>query len=96
MRTLTTAREAHSLSDDQAKRGYPVHLRGVVTYFDPDYGTGRAAIFIHDATGSVFVSQTSELAKGLFAGALVDVRGVSAPGGFGPIVSNPQIRVLGR
>jgi diguanylate cyclase (GGDEF)-like protein len=96
LRTLTTAREAHSLSDDQAKRGYPVHLRGVVTYFDPDYGTGRAAIFIHDATGSVFVSQTSELAKGLFAGALVDVRGVSAPGGFGPIVSNPQIRVLGR
>jgi hypothetical protein len=53
--TLTTARQAHSLSNDQALRGYPVHLRGVVTYFDPDFGTGYAAIFIHDSTGSVFV-----------------------------------------
>jgi diguanylate cyclase (GGDEF)-like protein len=77
-------------------RALPVHLRGVITYFDPDFGTGLAAIFIHDATGSVFISQTSKLAAPLFAGALVDVRGVSAPGGFGPIVDKPQIRILGR
>ena len=94
--TLTTAREAHSLSSEEAKRGYPVHLRGVITYFDPDFGTGLAAIFIHDATGSIFVSQTSKLAASLFAGALVDVRGVTKPGGFGPIVDNPQILILGR
>jgi diguanylate cyclase (GGDEF)-like protein len=77
-------------------RALPVHLRGVITYFDPDFGTGLAAIFIHDATGSVFISQTSKLAAPLFAGALVDVRGVTKPGGFGPIVDNPQIRILGR
>jgi hypothetical protein len=94
--TLTTAREAHNLSGDQAKRAYPVHLRGVVTYFDPDFGTGLAAIFIHDDTGSIFVSQTSKLAATLFAGALVDVRGVTKPGGFGPIVDKPQILILGR
>ncbi len=94
--TLTTARQAHSLSEVEAARAYPVHLQGVVTYYDPDFGTGLAATFIHDATGSIFVSQTSELARQLFVGALVDVRGVSAPGGFGPIVKNPRIRVLGR
>jgi diguanylate cyclase (GGDEF)-like protein len=94
--TLTTARQAHSLSSREAERAYPVHLQGVVTYFDPDFGTGNAAIFIHDATGGIFVSQTSKMAKELFVGALVDVRGVSAPGGFGPIVRYPQIRVLGR
>jgi diguanylate cyclase (GGDEF)-like protein len=94
--TLTTALQAHSLTSKEAKRSYPVHLRGVVTFFDPDYGTGFAAIFIHDDTGSIFVSQTSKLAAPLFAGALVDVRGVTKPGGLGPIVDNPQIRILGR
>lgn len=44
--TLTTARQAHSLSNEEALRAFPVHLRGVVTYFDPDFGTGEAAIFI--------------------------------------------------
>ena len=94
--TLTTVRAAHSLSSSEAERAYPVHLQGVVTYFDPDFGTGYAAIFIHDATGSIFISQTSKLAAQLFVGALVDVRGVSAAGGFGSIVKYPQIRVLGR
>ncbi len=77
-------------------RAFPVHLRGVITYFDPDFGSGHPAIFIHDASGSIFVKQTSKLTEQLFAGALVDVRGVSAPGGFGPVVGNPRIQVLGR
>jgi len=94
--TLTTARAAHSLTIEEAKRAYPVHLRGVVTYFDPDYGTGFAAIFVHDATGSVFVKQPSALAGPLFAGAVVDVMGVSGEGGFGPVVVQPQISIVGR
>lgn len=94
--TLTTARQAHSLTSKEAMRAFPVHLRGVITYFDPDFGSGHPAIFIHDASGSIFVKQTSKLTEQLFAGALVDVRGVSAPGGFGPVVGNPRIQVLGR
>lgn len=94
--TLTTARQAHNLTSEEAKRSYPVHLRGVVTYFDPDFGTGQPAIFIHDATGGIFIKHSPMRAEQLFAGALVDVRGVSAPGGFGPVVGNPQIRILGR
>jgi diguanylate cyclase (GGDEF)-like protein len=94
--TLTTARAAHSLTIVEAKRGYPVHLRGVVTYFDPDYGTGFAAIFVHDATGSIFVKQPSALAGKLFPGALIDVTGVSGEGGFGPVVVDPQVSIVGR
>jgi len=97
--TLTTARAAHSLTDEEARRAYPVHLRGVSTYFDPDFGSGQPAIFIHDATGGVFIKMicklTCKAADPLFVGALVEVRGVSAPGGFGPVVGNPQIRILG-
>jgi len=97
--TLTTARAAHSLTDADARRAYPVHLRGVITYFDPDFGTGQPAIFIHDATGGVFLQMicklTCKAAEPLFVGAVVDVWGESAPGGFGPVVTNPQIRILG-
>ncbi len=32
---LTTARAVHQLTPDEAARGYPVRLRGVVTYYDP-------------------------------------------------------------
>jgi diguanylate cyclase (GGDEF)-like protein len=93
--TLTTARAAHSLSIKEANRAYPVHLRGVVTYFDPDYGTGSAAIFIHDSTGSIFVRSPSSSAGPLSTGTLVDVWGVSGTGGFGPIIVQPQIRIIG-
>jgi diguanylate cyclase (GGDEF)-like protein len=98
--TITTAREAHNLTDQQAKRALPIHLHGVITYFDPDFGTGQPAIFIHDKTGGIFIEMkckpTCKEAAQLFVGAKVDVRGVSVPGGFGPIVGSQQIRVLGR
>jgi diguanylate cyclase (GGDEF)-like protein len=94
--TLTTARAAHSLTIEEANRSYPVHLRGVVTYFDPDYGTGFAAIFMHDATGSIFVRSPSKTAGPLSAGTLIDVQGVSGPGGFGPVVINPRINIVGQ
>jgi diguanylate cyclase (GGDEF)-like protein len=98
--TITTARAAHSLTDEEARRAYPVHLRGVITYFDPDFGSGQPAIFIHDATGGIFIQMICKLsckaADQLFVGALVDVLGVSAPGGFGPVVGYRGIRILGR
>jgi len=93
--TLTTARQAHSLSNLEAQRGYPVHLKGVVTYFDPDYGTGYAAIFVHDSTGSIFVKPRSDSIMPVPAGTIVDVQGVSGPGGFGPIVVDPHLHAIG-
>jgi hypothetical protein len=55
LRTLTTAHEAHSLTTAQATLGYPIHLQGVVTYFDPYIDPRHIALFIHDSTGSIFV-----------------------------------------
>lgn len=93
--TLTTALQVHSLSNQEAERAQPVHLRGIITYFDPNPDTGNTAIFVHDASGSVYVGVANKLAKDLFVGAFVDVRGVSARGRGAPIVVNPQIRVIG-
>ncbi len=95
-RTLTTAREAHSLNIEQAEQGRRLHLRGVITYFDPDYGTGDAAIFVQDTTGSVFIRASSASVPALAAGVVIEVWGISAPGGFGPIVVNPAFRIVGR
>uniref|UniRef100_UPI001C5C9355 hypothetical protein n=1 Tax=Nevskia soli TaxID=418856 RepID=UPI001C5C9355 len=35
MRVLTNARAVHSLTVEEARRGYPVRLRAVATYYDP-------------------------------------------------------------
>jgi diguanylate cyclase (GGDEF)-like protein len=93
--TLTTAREAHGLSAEAAQRAYPVHLRGVVAYFDPDSGGGKAAMFVQDTSGSVYVQPPAGEVGSLSAGALVDVEGLSSPGMFAPIVTGHEIKVMG-
>jgi len=94
--TLTKAREAHNLTTEEAGRGYPVHLQGVVTYYDPSIGSKRASLFVHDATGGIY----AEIAEGsigdISPGTLIDLRGVTGRGEFAPIVAHPQIKVLGR
>ena len=55
MPTLTTAHAAHSLQFDEAKRGYPVHLRAVVTYYDPETNPRTGAFFACDDTGCIAV-----------------------------------------
>ena len=95
LRTLTTAREAHDLTLRDARRAYPIHLLAVVTYYDPNIDHRRAALFVHDATGAVFVAISTKPGYPIPAGALVDVTGVSAAGDFAPIVDHGEVRVVG-
>ena len=91
---LTTTRPAHTLSLEQASRGYPVNLRGVVTFYDP-YQEGHPALFLADATGSIFVAPTPGSVLPLRAGMVVEVSGVTDPGGYAPIIIQPKIWVTG-
>jgi signal transduction histidine kinase/DNA-binding response OmpR family regulator len=100
--TLTTARAAHELPVEEARRAYPVRLRGVVTYYDPHLmGTGtnadpwRAAFFICDATGCIFVARSAAPGPPLAPGQLVEVTGATGPGDFAPIVEDASPRVIG-
>jgi diguanylate cyclase (GGDEF)-like protein len=95
LRLLTTAHEAHSLTSEEAARACPIHIRGVVTYFDPSIGHHRAALFVHDATGEIYVETPEGLIGDITAGTLIDVRGVSGAGEFGPVIEHPQIKVIG-
>ena len=93
--TLTTARQAHNLTSEEARRAYPIHLRGVVTYYDPSIGSKRASLFVHDSTGSIYAELPEGIVGDLSPGTLIDVRGVSGPGEFAPIVAHPEIKVIG-
>jgi diguanylate cyclase (GGDEF)-like protein len=90
---LTTARQVHDLSPDRASLGYPVRLRGVVTFYDP-YQEGHRALFIADSTGDVFIAPGFAPLLPLHAGSFVEVTGETDPGGFSPIVSHSRIRIL--
>lgn len=90
---LTTARQIHQLTPDQAALPHLVRLRGVVTFFDP-WQAGHKALFIADATGGTFVAPGPAPLPSLHAGSIIAVSGVTDPGGFAPIVSDPQIRLL--
>ena len=91
---LTTAHAAHSLTIEEAARKHPVHLRAVVTYYDPFIDLRRPSFFVHDATGGgVALSRVPAIP--LKAGQVVEVTGVSAAGDFAPIVDADEARVVG-
>jgi signal transduction histidine kinase len=94
--TLTKARDAHNQTPDQAARGYPVRLRGVVTYYDPYIAPLHPTVWISDSTGGIYVELSSAPAVPLKAGDLVEITGVSAPGGYAPIVIASEMRVIGK
>ena len=54
--TLVTAKQAHSLTIDEASRHYPIRLKGVITYYDWLSDPVSALIFLHDQSGSIFAT----------------------------------------
>ena len=92
---LTTVEQIRSLSVEQANRGYPVQLRGVVTYYDAETTTPpSAAVFVQDATGGIALNAPI-LEPGLKAGEVVDLEGVTEAPDFAPQIGRPRWRVIG-
>jgi signal transduction histidine kinase/DNA-binding response OmpR family regulator len=93
--TLTTAHAAHQLTIPEARRGYPVLLHAVVTYYDPYVDPRHPALFVSDSTGGVFVILTGFPTIPLKAGQLIELKGVSGAGDFAPVVDRGVARVIG-
>ena len=87
---LTTVAQVHRLSEREARRGYPLRLRAVVTFFNP---IGQNLV-VEDDTDGIYVSVGENPIPALRAGQLVEVAGFSGPGDFAPVVVDPRIRVL--
>ncbi len=83
------AKQIRELSAAEADKKLPVHLRGVVTYYDP----GVPDLFIQDETAGIYIS--CDAAPAVERGQQVEITGVTGAGDFAPVVRHPHIRVLG-
>jgi PAS domain S-box-containing protein len=86
---------AHSMTAEEAARGYPVLLRAVATYYDPYIDPRHAALFVLDETGGIMVALPRLPVLPIHAGTLVEIRGVTGGGDFAPLVEHGQVRVIG-
>lgn len=90
---LTTAAQVRALTVEEAGRAVPVHLRGVyLGEADPE----GIAFVIQDGTDGIYVQGPANLVKGLARGDLLDIEGVTDPGGFAPYVVAQTLRKTGR
>ena len=91
--TLTTAKQVHSLAYEESLRRYPVHLKQEqVLYYNPTLGN----LFVRDSTRGVYIDMRNRPTPPLHIGDLLEVRGVSGPGGYAPVVENADVTVVGR
>jgi len=88
---LTSVQQVREISPEQAAQGYPVRLRGVVTFCNAWADVG---MFLQDATTGIYV----KLGEGtnFNAGDDVEIEGPTAPGDYVPMVLAEKVRVLGQ
>lgn len=82
---LTRIIDIRKLNYKEAGRGYPVRIKGVITYFDPK----MSMIFIQDETAAIYI-QSLDTTMILQEGKEYKVEGFSAPGDFAPIIRKPK------
>jgi len=85
---LTRAEQVRELSPAEANRGYPVHLRAIVTFVD-DF-----ALFVQDSSAGIGVI-ASGLSRNINPGQLVELEGTTECPDFAPQVNNARVRVVG-
>lgn len=87
---LTSLKQVSELPRDQARLEYPLRIKGVITYWRSE----QRLLFVQDGDYGVYVGVMSQLPK-LKVGQLVEVSGVTKPGGVLTMVSPARITVLG-
>ncbi len=88
---LTHADQVRQLSPEEAARGYPVQIRGVVTDDVP-----APDFFIQDATAGIYVEGSLSPRFAHHFGDLIELDGVTGPGKFAPVIRELKMRVLGK
>ena len=79
---LTNAAQIRNLTVDEAARALPVHLQGVVL---ADSAGGNSLV-VQDDSEAIYATGQSSAVSRYHRGDLVDISGVTDPGGFAPIV----------
>jgi signal transduction histidine kinase len=90
---LTTAAQVRALTEAEARHGVAVRLRGI---FIGEADPRGIAFVIQDGTDGIYVQGPAALVAEVGRGDLLEVEGVSDPGGFAPYVVASQIRKIGK
>ena len=89
---LVSAAEIHRLKREEAQRGYPVKIRGVVTSLLPEH----QAFTIQDSTRGIYAQDFSESRSDPpRIGEFLEVEGITDPSLFAPVVDANRVRILG-
>ena len=90
---LTNAAQVRALTEEDARKALPVHLRGVyMGEADPE----GIAFVVHDQTEGIYIQGPAEQVTGLMRGDLLEIDGVTDPGGFAPYVVARSVRKVGQ
>jgi signal transduction histidine kinase/DNA-binding response OmpR family regulator len=84
---LTTAQRIRELSAEEANRGYPVRLQGVITYID------ETSLFLQDSSAGIAVLATG-LKPAVQAGQSVELEGITECPDFAPQINKVHVRVI--
>jgi len=87
---LTKAADVLALSTEEAGWRFPVKLRGVVLIYYPE----RRQFFVHDDSAGFYVSGAWNRPD-IKVGDLVEVSGMTDPGGFAPMIVPRDVKLLG-
>jgi signal transduction histidine kinase len=89
---LTTAAQVRALTEEEARQGLSVRLRGV---FMGDADPVGIAFVVQDETEGIYVQGPAELVAAARRGDLLEIEGVTDPGGFAPYVVAQSLRKIG-
>jgi len=82
------------LTVDEANQSLPVHVTACVTYVDPRW---KLLFVEQDGTGIfVWLGNARSPVPDLALGDLVEIKGITDPGEFAPVISEVSVRVAGR
>jgi PAS domain S-box-containing protein len=86
--------EVRRLSREEAEKGYPVRLKGIIT-FAHVMENGLYILFLQDATAGIFVQDDSPEPALFQPGGVVDLEGTTDRGGFSPVVRKTKMTLQG-
>ncbi|HXI39128.1 MAG TPA: response regulator [Bryobacteraceae bacterium] len=88
-RVFTSLQQIRELTVEEASRGFPVHIKAVVTHYDGASGN----LFIQDATAGIYVETEGPLQ--IERGLQIELNGITDAGEFAPMIRKPEVRVIG-
>jgi len=87
--TLRRVSEVRSISPEEADKGYPVRLEGIVTYYHPEW----FILFIQDETAGIYVDPHGLKEFQVRTGQRVELQGRTSAGDYAPLIADPHLTV---